>query len=305
MRIVFMGTPDFAATVLKALIAANHEIVCVYSQPPRPSGRGHKLQPSPVHQLAEEKGLLVRCPVSLKKPEEQQEFAALQADVGVVAAYGLILPKPILDTPKHGCLNVHASLLPRWRGAAPIQRAIMAGDSLTGVCIMRMDEGLDTGPVLLRDSLSIGPETTAGLLHDQLADLGARLMTVALGLLNLDNTAIAMKQPENGATYAKKIERQESRIDWNKSAVEIERLIRAMAPQPGAWFEHEGERFKVLKARVIEAKAAPGQVLKDGLRIACAEGGLEILSIQRQGKAPMEAQAFLRGYALPAGTVLT
>lgn len=305
MRVVFMGTPDFAATVLKALIAANHEIVCVYSQPPRPSGRGHKRQPSPVHQLAEEKGILVRCPASLKKPEEQQEFAALHADVAVVAAYGLILPKSVLDAPKHGCLNVHASLLPRWRGAAPIQRAIMAGDERTGVCIMRMDEGLDTGPVLLRDSLPIGPETTAGLLHDQLADLGARLMTVALGMLNLDNTAIAMKQPENGATYAKKIEREESRIDWNKSAVVIERLIRAMAPHPGAWFEHEGERFKVLKACLTEDRGQPGTVLDDSPTIACAEGAIRILTLQRQGKAPMEAQAFLRGYTLPAGTVLT
>jgi methionyl-tRNA formyltransferase len=304
MRIVFMGTPDFAATVLKALIAFKHEIVCVYSQPPRPSGRGHKLQPSPVHQLAEAQGIPVRCPVSLKSPEEQAAFADLQADVGVVAAYGLILPKPILDAPKHGCLNVHASLLPRWRGAAPIQRAIMAGDDKTGVCIMRMDEGLDTGPVLLRDSLPITPETTAGTLHDQLAELGARQMVMALGLLTLNNAAIAMKQPDDGATYAKKIEREESHIDWTKSAIELERLIRAMAPQPGAWFEHAGERFKILKAAIVDRNGPPGQALDDELCIGTGEGALRIQTIQRQGKAPMEADAFLRGFSLPAGTVL-
>jgi methionyl-tRNA formyltransferase len=304
MRVVFMGTPDFAATVLKALIAFKHEIVCVYSQPPRPSGRGHKLQPSPVHLLAESQGIPVRCPVSLKTAEEQAAFADLKADVGVVAAYGLILPKPILEAPRHGCLNVHASLLPRWRGAAPIQRAIMAGDAMTGVCIMRMDEGLDTGPVLLRDSLPIGPATTAGELHDQLADLGARLMAMALGMLTLDNTAIAMKQPDNGVTYAKKIEREESKIDWTRPAAEIERLIRAMAPAPGAWFEHLGERFKILKAAIEEGQGQPGHLQDDRLAIATGEGVLRIQTIQRQGKGPMEAEAFLRGYALPAGTVL-
>ncbi|CAA6603464.1 10-formyltetrahydrofolate:L-methionyl-tRNA(fMet) N-formyltransferase [Rhodospirillaceae bacterium LM-1] len=305
MRIVFMGTPDFAATVLESLIAARHDVVCAYSQPPRPSGRGHKQQPSPVQKLAEEHGIPVRCPTSLKSPEEQAAFAELKADVAVVAAYGLILPKAILDAPTKGCLNVHGSLLPRWRGAAPIQRAIMAGDDQTGICIMRMDEGLDTGPVLLRDSIPIGPETTAGELHDQLADLGARLMLVTLGMMTLGDTLIPMSQPESGVTYAKKIEREESRIDWNKPAIEIDRLIRAMSPHPGAWFEHSGERFKLLKAHPLDRRGKPGQVLEGGLTIACIDGAMGVQTIQRQGKAPMDADAFLRGYVFPPGTVLT
>lgn len=305
MRIVFMGTPDFAATVLKTLIGGKHEILCAYSQPPRPSGRGHKLQPSPVHQLAEANGVMVRCPQSLKSAEEQKAFADLKADVAVVAAYGLILPKPVLDAPKFGCLNVHASLLPRWRGAAPIQRAIMAGDAMTGVCVMRMEEGLDTGPVLLRESLPIGPETTAGELHDRLSDLGGKLMAVALEMLTLNGTAIAMPQPEAGATYAKKIEREESRIDWTKPAAEIERLIRAMAPQPGAWFEHGGERFKILKAKVLPGTGKPGRIEKDALVVGSGEGLLAIETIQRQGKGPMDAASFLRGCALPAGADLS
>ncbi|MBF0267404.1 MAG: methionyl-tRNA formyltransferase [Alphaproteobacteria bacterium] len=305
MRIVFMGTPDFAATVLECLIAAQHEVVCVYSQPPRPSGRGHKQMPSPVHRLALERGIPVRCPTSLKSPEEQAAFADLNADVAVVAAYGLILPKAILDAPKKGCLNVHGSLLPRWRGAAPIQRAIMAGDEQTGICIMRMDEGLDTGPVLLRDSIPIGPETTAGELHDQLAELGARLMLVTLGMMALGDTLIPMTQPERGVTYAKKIEREESRIDWGKPTLEVERLIRAMSPHPGAWFEHASERFKVLKAHPLDRCGEPGRVLEGGLIIACKEGAIDVQTIQRQGKAPMDADAFLRGYALPPGTVLS
>jgi methionyl-tRNA formyltransferase len=301
MRLVFMGTPDFSAILLKGLIEAGHEIACVYSQPPRPAGRGHKPQPSPVQVLAETQGIEVRTPASLKNPEEQAAFAALGAEVAVVAAYGLILPKAILDAPKRGCINVHASLLPRWRGAAPIQRAIMAGDTETGICIMQMDEGLDTGPVLMRQSLPIAQDCTAGMLHDQLAELGTRLMTATLK--ELDGLK-GVPQPDSGASYAKKIERGESRIDWSHEAVEIERLVRAMSPHPGAWFEMAGERFKVLKAEVSRRQGQPGTVLDDALTIACAKESLRILSIQRQGKAALDTGAFLRGCALPPGTVL-
>lgn len=305
MRVVFMGTPDFAAHVLKTLLDSQlHQIVAVYSQPPRPSGRGHKPQLSPVHQLAEDRDIPVRCPQSLKSAEEQKAFAELEADVAVVAAYGLILPKPILAAPRLGCINIHASLLPRWRGAAPIQRAIMAGDERTGVCIMQMEEGLDTGPVLLRESLPIGPETTAGELHDQLADLGARLLLVALGMLGLNGTAIAMRQPESGVTYAKKIEREESRIDWSKPALEIERLVRAMSPHPGAWFECRGERFKILRAKAVAGSGSPGRVEDDALTIGTGDGLLAVSILQRQGKGPMDAASLLRGYAIPKGTVL-
>ncbi len=302
MRLVFMGTPDFAATILKGLIEAGHDIACVYSQPPRPAGRGHKPQASPVQLLAESHEIEGRTPISLKSPEEQAAFAALKADLGVVAAYGLILPKPILEAPKLGCLNVHASLLPRWRGAAPIQRAILAGDLETGICIMRMDVGLDTGPVLMRQSLPIGPEATAGILHDQLAELGARSMQETIEKIH---ELKAVPQPDDGVTYAKKIEREESRIDWNRPACVIERQVRAMAPHPGAWFDHAGERFKLLKAQLVEGQGPPGTVLDDRLSVACAENALRILSIQRQGKAALDAQAFLHGCALPPGTVLS
>lgn len=303
MRLVFMGTPDFAAVILKGLIEAKHDIACVYSQPPRPAGRGHKHQPTPVQLLAESHRIEVRTPVSLKSPEEQAAYADLKADLGVVAAYGLILPKPILEAPKLGCLNVHASLLPRWRGAAPIQRAILAGDLETGICIMRMDAGFDTGPVLMRQSLPIGPEATAGILHDRLAELGARMM---LETIEKIHELKAIPQPDDGVTYAKKIEREESRIDWNRPACEIERLVRAMAPHPGAWFAYAGERFKLLKAEAVEErKGTPGTLLDTHLTVACAENALRILSIQRQGKAAMDAGAFLRGCALSPGTVLT
>jgi len=301
MRLVFMGTPDFALAALKALIEAGHTILAAYCQPPRPAGRGHKEQPSPVQAYAEGQGIPVRHPASLKAPEDQAAFAALQADLAVVAAYGLILPKAILAAPRLGCLNIHASLLPRWRGAAPIQRAIMAGDAETGVTIMRMDEGLDTGPMLLAEKAPIGPETTAGRLHDQLAELGGRLIVRALAEIDhLKETP----QPAQGVTYATKIARDEGRIDWRQPADTVERLVRAMAPTPGAWFEHCGERIKLLEARIETGSGVPGQVGGPPMRIACGADAIRPSRLQRAGRAPMAVEDFLRGYDLPAGTVL-
>jgi methionyl-tRNA formyltransferase len=301
MRLVFMGTPDFAAAILAALVEAGHEIACVYCQPPRPAGRGHKLQPSPVQAWAEARGLSVRHPVSLKGQAEQAEFAGLKADAAVVAAYGLILPQAILDAPKRGCLNVHASLLPRWRGAAPIQRAILAGDEETGVAIMRMEAGLDTGPALLVEKLPITASMNAGDLHDALAALGARLIVRALE--NLDRL-VPEPQSEQGVTYAAKIGKEEGRLDWSLPAPLLARRVRAFAPLPGAWFDHQGERFKVLKAEAETGQGTPGTILDDALRVACGEGVLRLLILQRAGKGALDAQAFLRGYALPKGTVL-
>jgi methionyl-tRNA formyltransferase len=301
MRLIFMGTPDFAVAILAALVQAGHEIACVYCQPPRPAGRGHKLQPSPVQAWAEAKGLAVRHPISLKGEAEQAGFAALQADAAVVAAYGLILPQAILDAPKRGCLNVHASLLPRWRGAAPIQRAILAGDHETGVVIMRMEAGLDTGPMLLSAKLPILPDMNAGQLHDALADLGAGLAVQALNDLG---RLVAVPQPAQGVTYAAKIGKEEGRLDWSLPSPELARRVRAFAPSPGAWFDHQGERFKVLKAEVAGGQGQPGQVIDDALLVACGEGALRLLILQRAGKGPLDAQAFLRGYALPKGSGL-
>ncbi|WP_425053210.1 methionyl-tRNA formyltransferase [Psychromarinibacter sp. S121] len=295
MRIVFMGTPDFSVTVLNALVDAGHEIVCVYCQPPRPAGRGKKDRPTPVHARAEALGLPVRHPRTLRDAEAQAEFAALNADIAVVVAYGLILPQPVLDAPKYGCLNIHASLLPRWRGAAPIQRAIMAGDAQTGVCIMQMEAGLDTGPVLLREALDIAPDETAATLHDRLARMGARLITATLDKLD---TLTPEVQPDAGVTYAEKIDKAEARIDWTRPAVEIDRQIRGLSPFPGAWCEMGGERVKLLLSRVAEGSGAPGQVL-GGMTIACGEGAVEILSAQRPGKRAMESAEFLRGFQMP------
>ncbi len=295
MRIVFMGTPDFSVTVLNALVDAGHEIVCVYCQPPRPAGRGKKDRPTPVHARAEALGLPVRHPRTLRDAEAQAEFAALNADIAVVVAYGLILPQPVLDAPTHGCLNIHASLLPRWRGAAPIQRAIMAGDAQTGVCIMQMEAGLDTGPVLLREALDIAPDETAATLHDRLAGMGARLITATLDKLD---TLTPEVQPDAGVTYADKIDKAEARIDWTRPAVEIDRQIRGLSPFPGAWCEMGGERVKLLLSRVAEGSGAPGQVLGD-MTIACGEGAVEILSAQRPGKRAMESAEFLRGFQMP------
>ncbi len=294
MRIVFMGTPDFSVPVLDALVAAGHEIAAVYCQPPRPAGRGKKDRPSPVQRRAEALGLPVRFPVSLKDPAAQAEFAALQADVAVVVAYGLILPQPVLDAPTHGCLNIHASLLPRWRGAAPIHRAIMAGDAETGVCIMQMEAGLDTGPVLLREATDIGPEETTGALHDRLSAMGARLVAQALAQLpSLTPTT----QPEDGVTYAAKIDKAEARVDWTRPAVDVDRLIRGLSPFPGAWCEVQGERVKLLGSHLAEGTGTPGQVL-DGFTITCGDGAVTVTMVQRPGKRGMLAAEALRGLDL-------
>lgn len=303
MKLVFMGTPDFAVAILDSLLSAGHEIVAVYSQPPRPAGRGHKEQPSPVHAFAAARGLPVRTPLTLRSPEEQAAFAALKADAAVVAAYGLILPQPVLDAPRHGCLNVHASLLPRWRGAAPIQRAILAGDSDSGVTIMQMEAGLDTGPILLMRSLPLPPDVTAPWLHDRLAELGARMIVEAVEKLN-DGTLVAQSQPDEGAVYAAKLTRDEARIDWRLPARQIERQVRALNPWPGVWFDLGGERVKVLTATLATGQGQPGTVLDGGLTIACGEGSLRPVKVQRAGKAPMEATEMLRGNPVAVGTVL-
>ncbi|WP_394179952.1 methionyl-tRNA formyltransferase [Yoonia maritima] len=299
MRVVFMGTPDFSVPVLDALVDAGHDVVAVYCQPPRPAGRGKKDRPSPVQQRAETLGLTVRYPVSLKVPEAQQEFAALNADIAVVVAYGLILPQVVLDAPRHGCLNIHASLLPRWRGAAPIHRAIMAGDAQTGVCIMQMEAGLDTGPVLLREAFDIGAEETTGELHDRLSALGADLIVQALDRLDQLSPQV---QPEDGVTYAAKIDKAEARVDWTQPAEDVDRLIRGLSPFPGAWCDVAGERVKLLASRTVPKDAEPGTVL-DGFIIACGSGAVEITRAQRQGKKAMSAEDVLRG--LDLGTRLS
>ena len=303
MRIVFMGTPDFAVPTLAALHDAAHEIVAVYTQPPRPAGRGKKLQPSPVQKEAEIRHLEVRHPSSLKSGEEQERFAVLEADLAVVAAYGLILPRAILDAPKHGCLNVHASLLPRWRGAAPVQRAILAGDPQTGITLMQMEAGLDTGPMLATARVQVDGKT-AGELTAELAEVGAQLMVGTLTELHALHALHAVEQDDKQATYARKIDKAEARIDWSKDAEQIERQVRAFAPAPGAFFEYQGERYRILSAEVAEGSGAPGEVLDDKLTIACAEGALRPLTLQRAGKPAMETAALLRGKAFPAGTTL-
>ncbi len=295
MRIVFMGTPDFSVSALNALVEAGHEITAVYSQPPRPAGRGKKERPSPVHTRALELGLEVRHPVNFKAEEDRAAFAALNADIAVVVAYGLILPQEVLDAPKHGCLNIHASLLPRWRGAAPIHRAIMAGDAETGVCIMQMEAGLDTGPVLLRQATSIGAEETTGVLHDWLADMGAKLIVEALAKLP---ELVPEVQSEEGVCYAHKIDKVEARIDWTLSAVEVDRQIRGLSPFPGAWCEVESERVKLLSSKLSEGQGKAGAVL-GGWTIACGDGAVEITRLQRAGKTPVNAEEALRGMTLP------
>ena len=293
MKIIFMGTPDFSVPVLDALHQA-HEIVAVYCQPPRPAGRGKTDRKSPVQTRAEALGLSVRHPVSLRSESAANDFAALGADVAVVVAYGLILPQVILDAPRLGCLNIHASLLPRWRGAAPIHRAIMAGDRETGVCIMQMEAGLDTGPVLLREAVQIGPEETTADLHDRLSALGAQLIVQALEHLPLP----ALPQPAEGVTYAAKIDKAEARVDFSQPAVAVDRLIRGLSPFPGAWTLVNGERVKLLRSRLAKGNGAPGQVL-GGFTIACGEGAVEITEAQREGKRPMPALEILRGLILP------
>jgi methionyl-tRNA formyltransferase len=305
MRIIFMGTPDFAVPALRALHGAGHDIACVYTQPPRPAGRGKKLSPSPVAVEAERLGLEVRSPVSLKNAEAQAELAALVADVAVVAAYGLILPQAVLDAPAHGCLNIHASLLPRWRGAAPIHRAVMAGDEVTGVTIMQMEAGLDTGPMLHKVTVPVGRQTT-GELFEELGAMGAAAMVEVLA----DLSAFPPEgQDDAAAIYAPKIDKAEAKIDWAQSAEVIERKVRGLAPFPGAWFELEGERVKLLLAEVAEASGAralaPGSVLDEDFTIACGAGAIRPLRLQRAGKPVLERGEFLRGRPVAAGTVLS
>jgi methionyl-tRNA formyltransferase len=306
LDIVFMGTPDFSVPVLDAILAAGHRVVAVYSQPPRPAGRrGLAEVRSPVHRRAEALRLPVRTPKNFKSETDQAEFTALKADAAVVVAYGLLLPAAVLNAPRLGCFNVHASKLPRWRGAAPIQRAIMAGDTVTAVNIMRMDAGLDTGPVCLGRDVPIDPAMTAGELHDKLSQLGAELMVEALAQLEA-GTLEAIPQPPDGVTYAAKIDKRETRIDFNAPARKVADHIRGLSPFPGAWFEAtlggKPERIKVLRAATDASGGEPGILLDDGLTIACGEGAIRIEELQRAGKQPMAASEFLRGTRLAAGT---
>ncbi|MEO1911886.1 MAG: methionyl-tRNA formyltransferase [Paracoccus sp. (in: a-proteobacteria)] len=294
MRVIFMGTPDFSVPALRA-IADRHDAVAVYTQPPRAAGRGQKPRPSPVHATALELGLPVFHPEKLRDPADQDRFAAHQADVAVVVAYGLILPQAVLDAPRLGCVNIHASLLPRWRGAAPIHRAILAGDAASGVAIMQMEAGLDTGPVLAETRTPIGPQDTTADLHDRLSDLGATLILDVLDRLPL----AATPQPEDGVTYAAKIDKSEARIDWSQPASQVDRQIRGLSPFPGAWCQIDGERVKLLRSRLALGSGEPGQVLP-GFTIACGDGAIQVLTAQRSGKKPMAADDLLRGWQLPA-----
>jgi methionyl-tRNA formyltransferase len=308
MRLAFMGSPDFAVPTLAALIEAGHEIACVFSQPPKPAGRGQTLRATPVQAFAEARGLPTRTPKSLKKPAEQEAFAALDLDAAVVVAYGLILPRAILDAPRLGCFNLHGSLLPRWRGAAPMQRAIEAGDRETGVQVMGMEEGLDTGPVFATARVAIHPFDTAGSIHDKLAALGAPLMVEALAGIAA-GTLRPTPQSEEGVTYAAKIEREETRVDWTWPAVRVDRTIRAFSPFPGAWCRlPDGRRAKLLLSRFEADRAtgaAPGTLVDDGLAVACGDGGVvRLLELQREGRGPLPAADFLRGTPLPAGARL-
>jgi len=302
LRLAFMGTPEFAVPTLTELIGQGHDIAAVYTQPARPKGRGLASEPSPIARLAQTHSLPVRTPESLKDAGAQAEFAALDLDAAVVVAYGLLLPKPVLDAPKLGCFNLHASLLPRWRGAAPIQRAIMAGDAQTGVMVMRMEEGLDTGPVLMAESTPIARKTH-GELHDELSRLGADLMGRALAALERGGI-VERAQADEGATYAKKISKDETRIDWTKPAHEIDCLIRGLSPAPGAWCDVKGERLKVLYSEPASGKGTPGEILDDILTVACGEGALRLCRLQRAGLRAMDAGELLRGFALPKGSRL-
>ncbi|HWA01792.1 MAG TPA: methionyl-tRNA formyltransferase [Caulobacterales bacterium] len=303
MRLAFMGSPDFAVPSLAALLDAGHEIACVYSQPPRPAGRGQQERKTAVHDFAEARGLPVRAPKSLKGADQHAQFAALGLDAAIVAAYGLILPKPILEAPRLGCLNLHGSLLPRWRGAAPIQRAVMAGDDVTGVDVMQMEEGLDTGPVFARAQTPIDPDDTAGTLHDRLSVMAARLIVDALPEI-ASGALTSRPQSAEGVTYAHKITAAETRIDWAKPAREIDRLIRGLAPFPGAWFMLGDMRVKALNARLGRGEGAAGEALDDAFLIACGEGAVRITEAQREGRAAMTGADFLRGTPVPAGTRL-
>lgn len=307
LRLVFMGTPDFAVPSLSELVTAGHDIVAVYTQPPRAAGRGQDVRKSSIHRFAESLEIPVRTPASLKDPSEQKAFSALNLDAGIVVAYGHILPKPILAAPRLGCLNVHASILPRWRGAAPIQRAIMAGDKVSGVTIMQMDEGLDTGPILLTEQVEITKQTTAGLLHDQLAFIGAQLLPQALSALARD-VLVPTPQPQDNITYAPKIDKAEARIDWSKPSDELDCHIRGLSPVPGAWFQltkdNRSLRVKVLRAEVTQGSGKPGETLDDKLTVACGQGALTLIEVQRQGKTPLSGRDFLRGLNIAPGTHL-
>lgn len=304
LRLAFMGSPAFALPALAALIEAGHEIACVYSQPPRPAGRGKQERPTPVHAFAAARGLDVRTPKSLKRAEAQEAFAVLKLDAAIVVAYGLILPKAILEAPRLGAFNLHGSLLPRWRGAAPIQRAIMAGDRVTGVQVMRMEEGLDTGPVLATAETPIDVEDNTSTLHDRLAALGAGLLIDTLEKVERGE-AVEAPQNEEGVTYAHKITPAETRIDWTRPAREIDCMIRGLAPTPGAWCELNGARIKVLHSRLGLGDGTPGEALDDQMLIACGAGALRLLKVQREGRAPLDVDVFLRGQGVPAGSRLT
>lgn len=311
MRIAFMGTPVFAEQALEELVAASHEIAAVYTQPPRARGRGQALRPSPVHLAAERLGLPVRTPASMREPSEIEAFRALGLDAAAVVAFGQILPAAVLEAPRLGGFNLHASLLPRWRGAAPIQRAIMAGDAVTGVQVMRMTEGLDEGPILLSEAVPIDFDETVGTLHDKLALVGAPLLARALDLL-ARGEAVERPQAEEGATYAKKIKADEARVNWDRPGPEVDRMIRGLSPFPGAWFEIASDkgpvRVKALLSQVSPAAGVPGEVLpsgpEGGLLVACAEGAVRLLQLQREGRGGQDAASFLRGLPAPAGTVL-
>jgi len=307
LRIAFMGTPDFAARSLAEIAASRHEVVRVYTQPPRRRGRGQSEQKTPVHQLAEVLGIPVETPASFKDPQVIEQFRALDADVAAVVAYGQILPQSALDAPQYGCLNLHASLLPRWRGAAPIQRAIMAGDATTGVQIQQMEAGLDTGPIRLSELVPIKPDDTAASLHDRLMEAGALMWPRTLSALERGSLE-AVPQSDDGVTYAHKISSEEARIDWSRSAAELANHIRGLSPFPGAWFQLPGDkgpvRVKVLMAIAVEGIGEPGTALDDMLTIACGEGAVRLVKLQREGKGAMMAEDFLRGTIVPAGTVL-
>jgi methionyl-tRNA formyltransferase len=300
MRVIFMGSPDFAVPTLQALVVAQHEVAAVYCQPPRPAGRGKAIRQAPAHRAAELLGIPVHTPASLKGSVEQEEFTALGADVAVVAAYGLILPQAILDAPRLGCLNVHASLLPRWRGAAPVQRAILAGDEVTGVTIMQMEAGLDTGPMLAAHEVAVDRKT-AGQLTGELGLIGAQLIVQVLASFD---SYPRLSQPEEGVTYAAKVRKEEARIDWTQAAAQVERQMRAFAPSPGAWFEAAGERIKLLQAEVADRDGQPGEVLDERLLIGCGEGSIRPVLVQRAGRAAMRPGELLRGFPIPAGTRL-
>ncbi len=303
IRIAFMGTPDFAVPALKALVDAGYQVVACYSQPPRPTGRGHKVQKSPVQLVAESYGIPTFTPASLRNAEAQAEFKALKLDVAIVAAYGLILPLAILESPLHGCVNIHGSLLPRWRGAAPIHRAMLEGDTTTGITIMQMDEGLDTGPMILKAELSLPAHAKVHEIHDQMAQLGAEALLKSLQGF-MDGSLVSQPQPEQGVSYAAKLLKEEGRINWSEPAEVIATKVRVLNPWPGVWFDHGGIAIKVLDAQVVEGSGQPGEVLDDQLTVACGVEALRLLTLQKPGKSPTDGPSFLRGYDLPRGTVL-